>query len=93
MCGICIRTCDEVQGVNAIDYGYRGFDTIVSTFNDRPIKESVCESCGECVVRCPVGALYVKDKRVPNREVKTVCAYCGVGFSCFVLLLFLSLLS
>ncbi len=79
MCGICIRTCDEVQGVNALDYGYRGFDTIVSTFNNRPIKESVCESCGECVVRCPVGALYINEDRVPNREIKTVCVYCGVG--------------
>ena len=37
MCGICIRTCDEVQGVNALDYGFRGFNTIVSTFGDKPI--------------------------------------------------------
>ncbi|NOQ26803.1 MAG: formate dehydrogenase subunit alpha [Bacteroidales bacterium] len=84
MCGICVRTCDEVQGVNALDYGYRGFDTIISTFSNRTIKESVCESCGECVVRCPVGALYVKEKRLPTREVKTVCVYCGVGCNIYL---------
>ncbi|MFP4489423.1 MAG: 2Fe-2S iron-sulfur cluster-binding protein, partial [Bacteroidales bacterium] len=84
MCGICIRTCDEVQGVNALDYGFRGFSTIVSTYMDRPIKESVCESCGECIVRCPVGALYVKEARMPAREVKTVCSYCGVGCNIYL---------
>lgn len=84
MCGICIRTCDEVQGVNALDYGFRGFNTLVSTYNNQPIKESVCESCGECVVRCPVGALYVKERKVPTHEVKTVCAYCGVGCNIYL---------
>lgn len=84
MCAICIRTCDEVQGVNALDYGFRGFNTVVSTFGNRPIKESVCESCGECVVRCPVGALYVKENRVAGREVKTVCVYCGVGCNIYL---------
>lgn len=84
MCGICIRTCDEIQGVNALDYGFRGFNTVVSTFGDKPIKESVCESCGECVVRCPVGALYIKENRLPTREVKTVCVYCGVGCNIYL---------
>jgi len=83
-CGICIRTCDEVAGVNALDYSFRGFATVVSTFGDKPIKESVCESCGECVVRCPVGALYVKETVIPAREVKTVCAYCGVGCNIYL---------
>ena len=84
MCGICIRTCDEVQGVMALDYGFRGFDTVVSTYGNRPIKDSVCESCGECVVRCPVGALYIKETNLPTREVKTVCVYCGVGCNIYL---------
>lgn len=84
LCGICIRTCDEVQGVNALDYGFRGFDTVVSTYGNRPIKDSVCESCGECIVRCPVGALYVKESNIPTREVKTVCVYCGVGCNIYI---------
>jgi formate dehydrogenase alpha subunit len=84
LCGICIRTCDEVQGVNALDYGYRGYNTVVSTFGNKPIKDSVCESCGECVVRCPVGSLYPKKTSMPSREVKTVCTYCGVGCNIFL---------
>ena len=37
LCGICIRTCDEIQGVNALEYLYRGFQTKVGTFGDKPI--------------------------------------------------------
>ncbi|MDX2415237.1 MAG: formate dehydrogenase subunit alpha [Bacteroidales bacterium] len=84
MCGICVRTCDEVAGVNALDYSNRGFDTLIATSYKQNILESVCESCGECVVRCPVGALQFKETRVPNREVKTVCTYCGVGCNIFL---------
>ncbi len=79
LCGICIRTCNEIQGVDALQYGYSGFDTLVCTFLNKPIKESVCESCGECVVRCPVGALIPKNMQRPSRTVKTICPYCGVG--------------
>ncbi len=79
LCGICVRTCNEIQGVDALQFGYRGYDTIICTFLNKPIKESVCESCGECVVRCPVGALVPKNMIIPSRKVKTICPYCGVG--------------
>jgi len=79
LCGICVRTCDEIQGVNAIDFMQRGCDTKIATFGDKPMAESVCESCGECVERCPVGALSLKSSLTPSREVKTTCVYCGVG--------------
>jgi formate dehydrogenase major subunit len=78
-CGICIRTCREIVGVDAIDMAYRGYELKVSTFGDKPFKESVCVSCGECVERCPVAALIPKRIEYPTREVKTICAYCGVG--------------
>ena len=78
-CGICIRTCREIVGVDAIDMAYRGYDLKVTTFGDKPFRESVCVSCGECVERCPVGALLPKNIQYPSREVKTICAYCGVG--------------
>jgi len=78
-CGICIRTCREIVGVDAIQMAYRGYDLKVSTFGDKPFKESVCVSCGECVERCPVGALISKNIQYPTREVRTTCAYCGVG--------------
>ena len=79
LCGICIRTCDELQKVNAIDLAFRGPETTVGTFGNKPIAQSRCESCGECVVRCPVGALTFKNFQQPTRKVKTVCPYCGVG--------------
>lgn len=79
LCGICVRTCAEIQGDSAIDYGFRGFDTIISTLGNEPIVESICVSCGECVIRCPTGALSMKDYQPPAREVKTICTYCGVG--------------
>jgi len=79
LCGICVRTCEELQGVAAVDFGFRGYQTTVSTFGNKPVAESRCESCGECVVRCPVGALLPKGFRPPSREVRTTCPYCGVG--------------
>jgi formate dehydrogenase major subunit len=79
LCGICVRVCHEVQGAGAIDFSFRGYDTRISTFGDKPLPESACESCGECVERCPVGALLPKNRAKPSYEVKTVCGYCGCG--------------
>lgn len=79
MCGICVRTCDEIQGVRAISYLNRGAETKIATFGDMPFIESICESCGECVERCPTGSLSRKNYRKPAYEVETICAYCGVG--------------
>jgi predicted molibdopterin-dependent oxidoreductase YjgC len=84
LCGICVRTCDELQNINAIDFAKRGVNSLISTFSNKPIADSSCESCGECVVRCPVGALSFKNKLRPTRQVRSICTYCGVG--CGVLL-------
>jgi predicted molibdopterin-dependent oxidoreductase YjgC len=79
LCGICVRTCDQVQGTHAIDFAFRGPQTVISPFGRAPFAESRCESCGECVARCPVGALSFKGFEVPERKVNTLCPYCGVG--------------
>ena len=79
LCGICVRTCDEILGVGAIDFAFRGYGSEIATFNHKPIFHSNCVSCGECVVRCPTGALVPKKSIQPAREVKTTCSYCGVG--------------
>ena len=79
LCGKCVRACDEVTGVNAIEIVDRGYPSRVSPFGDKPLMESICQSCGECVVRCPVNALMPKNVVWPTREVDTICPYCGVG--------------
>lgn len=79
LCGICIRTCSEINGVSALDFGFRGYKNAVVTFGNGPLAESVCESCGECLTRCPTGALARKGYERPAREVETICPYCGVG--------------
>ncbi|MDH3883873.1 MAG: 2Fe-2S iron-sulfur cluster-binding protein, partial [Desulfobacterales bacterium] len=57
LCGKCIRVCDEIQGLGAIDFAERGYHTRVSTFAGKPWADSICQTCGECVERCPTGAL------------------------------------
>ena len=79
LCGKCVRVCDEVQGVAALEVFNDGPSSKIVTVDDRPIVESVCESCGQCVAKCPTGALMPKDFRWPAKEVKTICPYCGVG--------------
>jgi predicted molibdopterin-dependent oxidoreductase YjgC len=84
LCGKCVRACHEIAGVGAIDLAFRGNDAKVSTFGDTAIVESVCESCGECMERCPTGALAPKHFKEPTTEVKTICPYCGVGCSMYL---------
>jgi len=79
LCARCVRACQEITGIGAIDMSYRGYAMKVATFGDTPLMDSICRSCGECMVRCPVGALTPKDTARPEREVKTICTYCGVG--------------
>ncbi len=79
LCARCVRACNEIAGVGAIDMAYRGYAMKVATFGDKPLLESICRSCGECVAHCPVGALVPKETHQPAREVKTTCPYCGVG--------------
>lgn len=79
LCGKCVRVCDEVLGVGAVAIINRGFGSKVATFGDKPIIDSNCVSCGECVVHCPVGALMPKVTERPTEEVATTCTYCGVG--------------
>lgn len=79
LCGKCVRVCDEIQGLGAINFVNRGFATKVGTFMELPLVNSLCESCGQCEAKCPTGAITVKSYVQPTREVKTVCSYCGVG--------------
>lgn len=84
LCGKCVRACHEIAGVGAIDIAFRGYSAKVSTLGDKPLTESTCESCGECLARCPTGALLPKCTTEPTQEVKTLCPYCGVGCSIYL---------
>lgn len=79
LCARCVRACQEITGVGAIDLIARGYSIKVATFEDKPLKESICRSCGECMVRCPVGALTPRDTYHAEKEIPTICPYCGVG--------------
>lgn len=79
LCGICVRTCDSIQNIQAIDFAYRGMKTKIAGFGNKARVDSNCESCGECLTRCPVGALTEKEALRPTHQVKTVCSFCGCG--------------
>lgn len=79
LCGRCVQACQEIAMTGAIDLAYRGYETKVSTFGDKPMLDSICVSCGECISRCPTGALVPKHYVLPTHHVKTICPYCGVG--------------
>ena len=57
LCGKCVRVCEEVQGVAAIDFIGRGSHAFVGTAFDKGLNVSSCINCGQCVVACPTGAL------------------------------------
>ncbi len=56
-CQRCVRTCEELQSVSALDVAYKGNKMKISTFFENPLFEVVCTNCGQCVLRCPTGAL------------------------------------
>lgn len=61
LCGKCVRMCNEVQNVGAIDYGFRSSKMKIVTAFDGEIANSPCVGCGQCAAVCPVGAIVVKD--------------------------------
>jgi iron-only hydrogenase group A len=57
LCGKCIRVCEEIQGVGAIDFQGRGSRACIGTTFDQGLNVSSCVNCGQCVMACPTGAL------------------------------------
>ena len=81
LCGKCVRVCEEIQGLGAIDIVGRGFTAKVSPPFEKDLD---CEFCGQCVSICPTGALIGKQSLGKGRQkdvkgVETVCGYCGCG--------------
>lgn len=59
LCGDCVRMCDNVQSVNAIDFAYRGTRALVTPAFNKKIAETDCVNCGQCRVVCPTGAISI----------------------------------
>jgi len=87
-CNLCVRACREVQVNDVIGMAGRGHDAQIVFDMDDPMGNSTCVACGECVQACPTGALtpatmvddaQIGDSKAYDREVKSVCPYCGVG--------------
>ncbi|MFA5088251.1 MAG: [FeFe] hydrogenase, group A, partial [Candidatus Omnitrophota bacterium] len=57
LCKRCVRTCIDLQEVGVLEASKRGADTKVVTYFDKPMAEVICINCGQCVDRCPTGAL------------------------------------
>ncbi len=84
LCGKCVRVCDEVVGMNAIDYAGRGFASHIATPFDGIMVDSSCVFCSSCVQVCPTAALLPTVRLHQGREweftpKRTLCSYCGVG--------------
>ncbi|UWQ99289.1 formate dehydrogenase subunit alpha [Rhodobacteraceae bacterium S2214] len=87
-CGLCVRACREVQVNDVIGMAGRGHNAYPVFDMDDPMGASSCVACGECVQACPTGALLpatvtdenqIGDTADYDREVKSVCPFCGVG--------------
>lgn len=79
LCGDCVRVCNEVQNVGAIDFAHRGSKMTVSCAFDTPIGQSNCVGCGQCASVCPTGAIIIKNdshriwEELWNPETNVVC--------------------
>src|SRR5277367_1581852 len=86
-CTLCVRACREVQVNDVIGMAGRGHGEKIVFDMDDPMGNSTCVACGECVQACPTGALMpatvLDDHQVrtewADREVASLCPFCGVG--------------
>ena len=81
-CTRCLRACRDEQVNDVIGLAFRGEHAKIVFDMDDPMGASTCVACGECVQACPTGALMPAREvalTVPDKQVESVCPYCGVG--------------
>ncbi len=81
-CTRCLRACRDEQVNDVIGLAFRGEHAKIVFDMDDPMGVSTCVACGECVQACPTGALMPARGAalpVPDKQVNSVCPYCGVG--------------
>ena len=82
LCRRCVGACNKVQGIGAIGAQNRGYDTEIGCAFETQLTDTTCINCGQCIVSCPVGALYEKDDTAriieaindPSKHVAICCA-------------------
>ncbi len=88
LCTRCVRACEDIQEVGVLDVGDRGAGTRIVVGGDGDPDHAGCTWCGECVRVCPTGAIFefiphqrfgAQALRHPDKVVRSVCPYCGVG--------------
>ncbi len=81
-CTRCLRACRDEQVNDVIGLAFRGEHAKIVFDMDDPMGASTCVGCGECVQACPTGALMPAREvalNVPDKQIDSVCPYCGVG--------------
>ncbi len=79
LCGRCIISCKDVRKEGAAFVYLELEDQETGKKVVPSLKEGNCKFCGECLDACPTGALRVPWEEIPDKEVKTICPYCGTG--------------
>ncbi len=81
-CTRCLRACRDEQVNEVIGLAFRGQEAKIVFDQGDPLGDSTCVACGECVQACPTGALMPARGvalNIPDKQVDSVCPYCGVG--------------
>ena len=60
LCGDCVRACEELQGIGALGFAFRGSEAMVMPAFNKKLAETDCVNCGQCRVYCPTGAITIK---------------------------------